>query len=119
MAGREEFELWVGGGGGPQDYRDSPSPILTLNNWDFLVFDSNGLDLGLGNWTWACQFESQKRVYNSIYRHEGWLRNDLGCDEFFMFYIHGQQLLSLKWIRLHLNLEIKSNKGLTFIYKLQ
>ena len=54
----EEFELWVGGG--PQDYSDSPSPILTLNNWDFLVFDSNGLDLGLGNWTWACQFKSQK-----------------------------------------------------------
>ena len=50
----EEFELWVGGG--PQDYSDSPSPILTLNNWDFLVFDSNGLDLGLGNWTWAFQF---------------------------------------------------------------
>ena len=54
----------MGGGGGPQDYRDSPSPILTLNNWDFLVFDSNGLDLGLGL---VSSNQKRKTVYSIVY----------------------------------------------------
>ena len=105
-------------GGGPQDYSDSPSPILTLNNWDFLVFDSNGLDLGLGL---VSSNQKRKTVYSIVYidMKDGsgtiWVVMNLLCST----YIHGQQLLILKWIRIHLNLEIKSNKGLTFIYKLQ
>ena len=38
-----------------QDYIDSPSPIPTLD-WDFLNLDWSGVKMGLGNWTWACQY---------------------------------------------------------------
>ena len=43
-----------GGGGGLLDYSDIPSPIPTLD-LNFLDLDWTGLDLGLRNWTWACQ----------------------------------------------------------------
>ena len=37
-----------------QPSNDSSSPIPTLD-WVFLDLDWTALDLGLRNWTWACQ----------------------------------------------------------------
>ena len=52
--------------GGLQDYSDSLSPIPTLD-LNFLDLDWTELDLGLRNWTWACQYAVIVEQAGAIY----------------------------------------------------